>query len=390
MGAFRHIERHTEDFLPCRAAGEADVVHPEGASERGALIPHQPLDRINIGGIKVFHHCLVFHLHVGDELVIGQQFLPGPGQILVGGDHRQQRTDAEIALDDQIAADQIEEERRQLVHEIIHELDEILPIVDLVADLEIFVEPVSNIGRMQRRSIIGVNLMNASDRLAQLVGNDANVLDPLAGEQDNLLLQLGNDIGLQRIGADGGKPQQRVLHEDEADLHHQKAALIGRQRNGIADEAADILHLGGDHGDDLAGTHLPEMRKAESEHTLKKLEAQAAQHALAQPSLVDVDPELQPVADDNEGKKRDAEQEKIGDLIKFKSLHFPWETVALHSIVDDLLGKLQQDVADRVRQDREKKNEELLPRTELPDEAKKAFFHSEVQSGETAAILVLV
>ncbi|WP_430512743.1 hypothetical protein [Pannonibacter phragmitetus] len=45
----------------------------------------------------------------------------------------------------------------------------------------------------------------------------------------------------------------------------------------------------------------------------------------------------------------------------------------MHSIVDDLLGQFQQDVADRIRQDREKENEELLPGTELPDEAKKAF-----------------
>ena len=54
---------------------------------------------------ELLDHLRVFDLHVLARLIPVDQFLDRPGQILVGGDDRDQLADVELALQRQIAAD---------------------------------------------------------------------------------------------------------------------------------------------------------------------------------------------------------------------------------------------------------------------------------------------
>ena len=67
-------------------------------------------------------------------LVVGQQFLPRPCEVLVGSKRGDKRAEREIALDDQIATDGEEEERCNLGDEVVEEFDEELLAIDVQAD----------------------------------------------------------------------------------------------------------------------------------------------------------------------------------------------------------------------------------------------------------------
>src|ERR1700733_4334715 len=103
------------------------------------------LDRRRFGEqqVQIDH---VGRLELLDDLVVGdprvlvvlikvEQLLPGRRQILVRGKHRDQRAARQIPPVDQTAAERIEEERGQLPYEVVEELDEELPPVNLEPDI---------------------------------------------------------------------------------------------------------------------------------------------------------------------------------------------------------------------------------------------------------------
>ncbi len=85
---------------------------------------------------ELLDHLLVLDLDVEALLVPVDQLLHRRGQVLVGGDHRDQRADVELAGDHEIAADRVEQERRHLREEVVEELDHELALVELEADAE--------------------------------------------------------------------------------------------------------------------------------------------------------------------------------------------------------------------------------------------------------------
>ena len=85
---------------------------------------------------EAFGDRLPAQRHVRTLVVIGEQFLPGAGEVLVGRQRRHQRAHGHIAPDRQIAADGIEEEGRQLSDEVVEKLHEELLLEDLETDFE--------------------------------------------------------------------------------------------------------------------------------------------------------------------------------------------------------------------------------------------------------------
>ena len=77
---------------------------------------------------------IVFHLNVETLLVPVDQLLQGRRQLAIGGDDGDELADVEGAAQGEIAADRVEEERRQLRQEIVEEFDEEFPVVDLEPD----------------------------------------------------------------------------------------------------------------------------------------------------------------------------------------------------------------------------------------------------------------
>src|SRR5690606_33598466 len=100
--------------------------------------------------------------------------LPRRRHLLISSQNRDQRTEAEITSDHQIAADGIEEKRRKLGDEIVKEFYQKLAVVDLIANrvnsAENFGEPRSIIAR----PVVDPDLLNAGDRFADALGQPPN------------------------------------------------------------------------------------------------------------------------------------------------------------------------------------------------------------------------
>ena len=84
-------------------------------------------------------------------LIPRQQFLPRTCQVLVGIQDRDQGTNREAPLDDEIATDGEKEERRQLVDEVIEKLDEKLATIDFVPDVVNCAQAVCKPGQFEKR-----------------------------------------------------------------------------------------------------------------------------------------------------------------------------------------------------------------------------------------------
>ncbi len=108
----------------------------------------------------------------------------GDGQILVGGDDGDELTDVHAALQGEIAADRVEQERRDLCEEVVEELDEELPLIDVVADLEDAPQPRADVGAFVVGCVVGVNGRDAVDDFADPARQLARGELSFAAEQD--------------------------------------------------------------------------------------------------------------------------------------------------------------------------------------------------------------
>ena len=89
---------------------------------------------------------VVLDLHVEALLVPVDQLLQGRRQLPIGADHGDELADVEAAAQGEIAADGVEQERRELGEQVVQELDHELPLVDLEAEVEELEEPLADLG----------------------------------------------------------------------------------------------------------------------------------------------------------------------------------------------------------------------------------------------------
>ena len=87
--------------------------------------------------LELASDLIVFDARIFLHLVVGQELLPGSGKIFVGRDRRHQRADIEPTRDYEVTTDRVEEERAELLNEIIDEFDNEFLAVDLVTLLKI-------------------------------------------------------------------------------------------------------------------------------------------------------------------------------------------------------------------------------------------------------------
>ena len=135
----------------------------------GAPLVEQQARVEHIGYMKLLDDLLVLDRDVLLVLVEVEQFLPWRRQFLVCREHRDQRAERQFARDDEIAADQVEEKRRQLVDQVVDEFDKELAVVDVEADVVDLAEAVRDVGELMLRAGIGADLDLRGDRLADAV-----------------------------------------------------------------------------------------------------------------------------------------------------------------------------------------------------------------------------
>jgi hypothetical protein len=116
--------------------------------------------------VELLVDLLILDLHVLAHLVPVDQFLQRPRQVLVGADHGNQLADVETTLQREIAADRVEQERGDLGQEVVDELDQEFPLIEVVADREDQAEPRGNIGALEVRRVVAVDRADAVDDLA--------------------------------------------------------------------------------------------------------------------------------------------------------------------------------------------------------------------------------
>ena len=114
----------------------------------------------------------------------------------------------------QVAADHVEQERRHLRQEVVEELDQEFPLVEVVADLEDVPEPGGDIGALVVRGVVDVDRADAVDDLADPARQLARRQLPLAPEHDQPPAHARDDHDLD--------------HGDDDDGDHARARNSGR------------------------------------------------------------------------------------------------------------------------------------------------------------------
>ena len=105
---------------------------------------------------------------------------------------------------------------------------------------------------------------------------------------------------LDQEEADGDQPEREVLDQDEHDRRQDLSTEEHRLNEGIADEAAERLHLVLDHGGDFGALDPAELRRRKAQDTVDQLVAQLTEHTLAEPALVEVDIIFEEAVDDHQ------------------------------------------------------------------------------------------
>ncbi len=255
------------------------------------------------------------------------------------------------------------------------ELDRELAPKNFVTDAVDQAQAVGDIGADQARAVIGMDLRDARDRLADTVRQTAHGPDAPLGKLVDGLLHARDQHDLHRIQRHRRDPQERVLHEDKAEIDEQHAALEGRQGKRVADEAADGFHLRRDHGNNLAGRNPLEMGKREPHHPGEQLETQAPQHALAQPPAEDIDVVFEPAVEEYEAQKGEAQGQQERNLLEREPGYLAREVLPADGLVDDDLGEFESGVEDRKRNDGYQQYEDLLRLAVPPNKLEDGRFH---------------
>ena len=349
---------------------------------------------------ELLDHLLVLDLHVLALLLPVDQLLDRARQVLVGVDHSDQRADVELALQREIAADQVEQERRGLREHVVEVFDEELALVELEADQEDLFQPVDDVRALVVRGVVGVDLDRAVDILGDAPGQLPRRQLPLPAELQDALPQQRDHHQLHRQHHHRDQAKPHVLYEDEGEGGQRLSAEERRRDIGIADEAAQRLHLVLDHGRDFRLLDLAEVRDGEAQHPVVELVAQAAQHALAEAALLGVDQLLDPAVHHHEEQEREAQGDQVGDLVELKPLEqghlrqaepvdradrqvqkgrggLPVrERLLMDGLVHDLLGQVEGDEIEHVGDRDDDQDDRLVAPRVSPDVAEKIVFHA--------------
>ena len=165
------------------ASSASSSVAPEFVADADAARGDLALDprrriRIELLQLRIEHladgealdDLRVFHLHVEALLVPVDQVLERRGQLLVGGDDGDELADVEPAGDREIAADQVEDEGRDLGEQVVDEFDQELPLIDVEADEEDLAEAPDDLGALPVRRVVDADADDALDDLADAAG----------------------------------------------------------------------------------------------------------------------------------------------------------------------------------------------------------------------------
>ena len=233
----------------------------------------------------MLRHLLVLHLHVEALLVPVDQLLQRRRQFAIGGDHGDELADVERAADREIAADRVEEERRQLRQEVVEELDDEFPVVDLQRMSKSRDEPLADLGALLVVGVVDCTTSMPSRTSAMRPASSRDAICRCLPSRSSSRRRRGMIAICSRRRASAMRPEPDVLHHDEDDRRQRLAAEEHRLDEGVADEAADRLDLVLDHGRELGRLTLRKWRRRKAQDAVVELVAQAAQHALAQRAL---------------------------------------------------------------------------------------------------------
>ena len=143
--------------------------------------------------------------------------------------------------------------------------------------------------------------------------------------------------------------------------------MEGGQRKGIANETAQGLHLGRNHGNNFTLAHLAEGGQGEAQHTGVKFKPQTAQHTLASQALVYIDDVFEALINAHQDQEQRAQQKQVWRLIKghlerpqqwdlqaeqgkghcLAQVHGIFNADALNGLVDDGLGNFVKQIQKR-------------------------------------------
>jgi hypothetical protein len=158
-----------------------------------------------------------------------------------------------------------------------------------------------------------------------------------------VLAQPRDKEGLRQHDPRRHQAEPQALQQDERHGGDRLAAQKGRCDEGIADEAAQRLHLVLDHGGHLGLLDLAHLRDGEAQDSIGQLIAQPAQHALAQASLAGVDDEFEAAIDHNHEQEGEAQRHQVLGLGQREAVEQP------HRCQVQPIGEGQIDDQERLR-----------------------------------------
>ena len=148
-----------------------------------------------IGG-KPLHDGFPAQRHVCTLVVIGQQFFPRAGQVLVRGKCRHKGADRHFTLDREVATNRVEEEGRELTDEVVEKLHEELLLEDLKANGKEPAQPVREHRHSEAPPAVGAQRAGPCGAFANLSGQRADLDHAFLVQQVDLALQFGDEPSL--------------------------------------------------------------------------------------------------------------------------------------------------------------------------------------------------
>src|SRR5437763_1688083 len=137
IGAEREVEIDLFEQRDAVIVHHTDIGRSDLAMQRFELLRRfeQQAFVEHIRNLELLDDLLVFDRHVLLVLIEVKQLLPRRRYVLIGGKHRDQRAERELALDHKISADQEKQERRRIADHIVEKVYEEVEVIDLYQNI---------------------------------------------------------------------------------------------------------------------------------------------------------------------------------------------------------------------------------------------------------------
>ena len=385
-GRQRQLEAQPLDDRLLALLGDSEVLRPQRCLEVEILRRVVALAALvdQARRCELGDRLLILDLNVVHGLIVGEQLLPRRRQVLVRADDGDQRTQRDLAMDHEVAADGEEEEGPELGDEVVEELDQELLLVDVKADPEHLAQLFGEAGQLIGGGVVGADVAHPRCGLADALGVAPHLAHPALAQIVHLPLQLGDQPHLDRVEGDGSEAQHHVLHEDEEQDGDQRAALERRHGQGVADIAAQGLGLGVDHLHQLALAHPAECRQREAQDVAEEIVAQPPQHPLGDDPGIDVEDVFEHAADQHQRQEDAAQRVEVVHLVELVAEDRVRIIGPAQRLVDDDLRQLERIVERGEGQQRQHEDDELLPPAVLADIGEDRWFHRRAVSLRSA------